>query len=242
MKKINDLIEKLFKVRIKKTFSEKNNGFTYKNVFPASSYSPWFDDDAFMSTYEIIKDYTLVDIYRCYEIFTLIKQIEYIDGDVVEVGTYRGGTSGIISSVLNGFKLSKDFYAIDTFEGVVKVNHNDPSYKGGEHKASINEFKELFKKLNINLPTILTGIYPDDFPEFNIEKVCFLHIDVDIYQSAKDIYESLEKKVVSGGIILFDDYGFKGTSGVAKFCNDIKYNNDYKFIHNLNGHAIFIKN
>ena len=123
-----------------------------------------------MSTYEIIKDYTLVDIYRCYEIFTLIKQIEYIDGDVVEVGTYRGGTSGIISSVLNGFKLSKDFYAIDTFEGVVKVNHNDPSYKGGEHKASINEFKELFKKLNINLPTILTGIYPDDFPDFNIEK------------------------------------------------------------------------
>lgn len=238
---INDLLEKIFKIRIKKIFHEVNNGFSYRNIFPSSSYNPWDDDKDFMKIYSVISEYTLVDMYRCYEIYNLVKQIESLDGDIVEVGTFKGGTSGIISSVISKFKKNKTFYAIDTFEGVVKVDENDPSYVGGEHKASIDDIKELHNKLKLDLPTILHGIYPDDFPDVTIDKVSFLHIDVDIYQSAKDIYLSLENFVESGGIILFDDYGFKGTSGVTKFCNEIKFNDNYKYIHNLNGHAIFIK-
>ena len=48
-------------------------------------------------------------------------------------------------------------------------------------------------------------------------------------------------KLVVGGIVIFDDYGTVKCSGIIKYVNDEKNKNDRLFIHNINGHAIFIK-
>ena len=41
---------------------------------------------------------------------------------------------------------------------------------------------------------------------------------------------------------MFDDYGFSGCEGVTKYVNELRESNrDLFFIHNLNGHAILIK-
>ena len=41
--------------------------------------------------------------------------------------------------------------------------------------------------------------------------------------------------------MVFDDYGFSGCEGVTKFVNELRVNSQLFFIHNLNGHAIFVK-
>ncbi len=72
-------------------------------------------------------------------------------------------------------------------------------------------------------------------------KFRFCHIDVDVYQSAKDVVEWLWPKLVLGGIIVFDDYGFQTCSGITRFVNEERSKRDRSIIHNLNGHAILIK-
>ncbi|MEC8805454.1 MAG: TylF/MycF/NovP-related O-methyltransferase, partial [Pseudomonadota bacterium] len=69
---------------------------------------------------------------------------------------------------------------------------------------------------------------------------------VDAYQSTKDIIEWCLPRMSQGGVIIFDDYGFRGCEGVTEYVNELmkidSINQNYHFIHNLNGHAILIRN
>lgn len=98
--------------------------------------------------------------------------------------------------------------------------------------------------MNIKNFRILVGIFPDEinFEKNLIEniKIKLCHIDVDTYASAKDILQYIWPKIVKGGAVFFDDYGFWGCEGITKLCNELKLE-DSIFIHNINGHAIFIK-
>ena len=136
------------------------------------------------------------------------------------------------------------FYLCDTFEGVVKTGKNDTYYRGREHADSSQEEVELFfkKVLKIKNYKILKGVFPDETGRL-IEKkqFKFCHIDVDTYQGAKDIYKWVWPKLVVGGIIIFDDYGFASTDGVMKMVNEERCKEDRVVIHNLNGHGIIIK-
>ena len=83
-------------------------------------------------------------------------------------------------------------------------------------------------------------IFPDEFKE-PINKISFIHCDVDVYNSCKDIIDYCLPYTSIGSIIVFDDYGFDGCEGVTSFCDEMRSNKEFHFIHNLNGHAIFIK-
>lgn len=70
----------------------------------------------------------------------------------------------------------------------------------------------------------------------------FVHIDVDAYQSAKDIFNYIWNSMEIGGIVIFDDYGFTTTRGVALMLDEIMNSiQDGIFAENINGHGIFIK-
>ena len=62
---------------VRKTrFSTLKQGYTQAQIIPYASYSPWLDDEAFLALFERVRECTMVDIYRCYELYTLAKQIE----------------------------------------------------------------------------------------------------------------------------------------------------------------------
>jgi O-methyltransferase len=48
-------------------------------------------------------------------------------------------------------------------------------------------------------------------------------------------------RLVAGGMIVYDDYGFRGCEGVTQFVNEQRSKPDRLIFHNLNGHAIAIK-
>ena len=47
-----------------------------------------------------------------------------------------------------------------------------------------------------------------------------MHIDLDIYKSIYQTLDVLYKKVIRGGIIVFDDYGFISCYGARLAVND----------------------
>jgi O-methyltransferase len=222
-----------------------NKGPDYEVVLPHATYSPWNLDKAFIAAYSQIKDATLVDKYRCFELWRLVEQCTKLEGGaLIEVGVWRGGTAALIATQAKDLGLRDKVYAFDTFSGVVKAGAEDPHYVGGEHAdTSRRSVEELFyETLKLNNIEILAGIFPEETGR-KVENLTFrfCHIDVDVYQSAKDVTEWIWDRLVSGGMIVYDDYGWDTTPGIAHYVNAQLPLKDRIVLHNLNGHAIMIK-
>ena len=69
------------------------------------------------------------------------------------------------------------------------------------------------------------------------------HIDVNTYYDTKKIFNFLKKKIIKGGIVIFDDFGIWGVDGIKKFIYEIesKYSKNFYFIKNYMGQCILIK-
>ncbi len=216
----------------------------YANISPGATYSPWFEDQEFLKKYDKVKCDTLVDIYRCYELWMLVKQYGLVDGNMLEVGVYKGGTAGIICSAAQLCNKNIIVYLADTFSGVVKAGVNDSIYRGGEHgDTDVEHVEHLLKdELYLQNYRILKGTFPEETHSLvDSKSISFCHIDVDVYDSAKDITEWLWDKLVVGGMIVYDDYGWELCDGVTKYLNEQKTKADRRLIYNLNGHGILIK-
>lgn len=225
-----------------KSVSQFGPGSNYSVVEPLATYSPWQQDADFQKAYQQIKAHTLVDILRCYEIWQLADESRKLPaGDFLEVGTWRGGTGALIA--LQAAKQTGcETFLCDTFEGVVKTGPEDPIYVGGEHAdTSPAIVQDLLDGLGAKAH-ILRGMFPEETGEqVSGRQFRFCHIDVDVYQGAKDISNWVWPCMVPGGIVVYDDYGFLATGGVKEWVNEERAFPDRIVLHNLNGHAIVIK-
>lgn len=212
-------------------------------VIPHATYSPWKGMPAFRKAYDAVKTHTLVDIYRCYDLWCLIGQVAGLRGAVLEVGVWRGGTGCLLGLAMKEAKVDSKLYLADTFTGVVKAGKADNSYKGGEHAdTTLETVKSLLAVNQVENYSILQGIFPEQTAaQIYADQIRFCHIDVDVYQSAKDVFDWVWPRLTAGGMVVFDDYGFAGCGGVTTFANEQAYRDDLVFVHNLNGHALLVK-
>lgn len=230
--------------RAKVNLEVKN--FRYEVVTPFATYAPWLNDSAFQACYQQMKENTLVDLYRCYELWELTQQVHQLDSSAgfLEVGVWKGGTAAIMAKKLSLLKANVPLYLADTFTGIVKASEKDQFYNGGEHAdTSIETVQTLMQSIGYGHYKILTGIFPNDTASTidAAEKFGLCHIDVDVYESAKDIVNWIWDRLIIGGMIVFDDYGFHTTTGVTEYVNEQKTRTDCIILHNLNGHAVMVK-
>lgn len=162
-----------------------------------------------------ITENTLVDYPRLESIKFWLNVANHLEGSNAEVGVYKGGTAYLIAQQSPNKKL----YLFDTFEGMPGVMPEiDKHHKGDFKDTSIREVYELLKEFyNFSL-------HPGIFPETsNVvptnELFSFVHLDCDIYDSVKQSLEFFRPKMVSGGIILIDDYNEPNCPG-AKLAVD----------------------
>jgi O-methyltransferase len=223
--------------------SNNQENISHQCVVPVATYSPWNDHTMFRDTYDQIKANTLVDMYRCFELWNLVERHRHVQGDILEVGVWRGGTGCLLAKAAQLYSEGSRIHLADTFKGVVKASVKDTTYKGGEHAdTTIGTVRALAGALGLTNIELMEGVFPDEVnfdASGNISlKLC--HIDVDTYASAKDIFDYVWRRMVRGGVVVFDDYGFWGCEGVTELCNSID-RPDATFIHNLNGHAVVVK-
>ncbi len=192
-----------------------------------------------------ISGFTLVDKYRCFELWKLIEQVSKLEeGSIIEIGVWRGGTGALIAKKAKNCGIEDRVFLCDTFTGVVKAGAKDSVYKGGEHADTSRQVVEelISTRMNLGNVEILEGIFPDQTGHLVEDlRFRFCHIDVDVYESAKDIVNWIWDKMVPGGMIVYDDYGFYGCDGITKHVEEQTVRKDSIVIHNLNGHAIIIK-
>jgi len=221
-----------------------SSGGTYESILPLATYAPWNASAEFRAVWTAVRNNTLVDIFRCWELWQLVGQTTKLSGSFIEVGVWRGGTGALIASAAKANGTATPLYLCDTFHGVVKAGVHDSAYKGGEHaNTSIPTVKALMQSLGLTNYRILEGIFPDAtahlIPDNERFRLC--HIDVDVYESARDIVDWVWNRIVPGGLVVFDDYGFEVCPGITRLVNEQVGMSDRLVFHNLNGHAIVIK-
>lgn len=219
------------------------NANIYRSVFPKANYAPWVQDEDFQKIYSSTRGYTLVDIYRLWELWCLVGETRHLPGILLEIGVWRGGSAAVMAARLlkeGGASL----YLCDTFCGVVKAGPLDSYYHGGEHADTSPEVvRQLLEK---NVPNarveILKGVFPEETgAQIADQTFRLVHVDVDVYQSAKDILNFVWPRMPSGGVVVYDDYGFSQCTGIAAHVNEQRGMADRLVLHNLNGHAVVIK-
>jgi hypothetical protein len=166
---------------------------------------------SFLDIYKKIEHATMLDFDRAYILFQAAQATRFPDGSSAECGVYRGGSSSLIASVYPGRK----HYALDTFEGFPDVIAGiDMHKKGGFSDTSLSDVKKLFS----GYPNVvmMKGTFSESFEAIQQEAFSFVHVDADLYTSTLECCEFFYKKMVPGGIMLFDDYLVPDTPGVKK--------------------------
>ena len=165
----------------------------------------WNKNEEFKRISRHVHNVSLLDIDKKYPLYCACKNVLELDGDVIEVGVYKGGSAYVISSVLG------KTYCYDTFEGLpIRDKVGGSGIPAGHFKSNVEDVRDFLSGVDVEL---VKGVFPDSSLEH--DKIKFLHLDVDIYKYTLQSLEHLYDKMVSGGIIIVDDYCWKDTPGVT---------------------------
>lgn len=133
-------------------------------------------------------------------------------GDFVECGTNTGIMSLAICHYIDFNATGKSFYLFDTYQGIPE----DQISPAEDHALDMNRaYRDCFATAVQNFSPfpraiLVRGKVPDTLSSQSIEKVCYLMLDMNIAFPERAALDHFWDKIVPGGIVLFDDYGWLG--------------------------------
>lgn len=126
-----------------------------------------------------------------------------LEGDLAELGVYRGGSARVIAGACSG----KTLHLFDTFRGLPYSEDADKDPLGlvteGRFACSVDEVRERLAGCDVR---IYPGRFSTSAMAYEHLRFCFVHVDCDLYWSALDAIEWFWPRVVPGGVMFFDDY------------------------------------
>ena len=177
--------------------------------------------------------------YEAFMIHSIVKTQVSFEGDMAEVGVYQGGSAKLICEA----KKEKSLYLFDTFTGLPKLSEDDTHF-GEKHwyenqfsDTSVESIEKLLGKYdNVH---VIKGEFPKSGKSISDKRFCFVHLDVDLYNSTINSLRFFFPKMIPGGIILIHDYH---SDGIQKAFKEFKNENDVQLIELTGSQAIIIKN
>lgn len=144
-----------------------------------------------------------------------------VEGDICEFGVAQGATSKLIASEIMPLA-NRKFWLFDSFEGLPAPTKEDTLIHDIFNLGSMDKYKgtmaspetEVLSKLaSIGFPTerikIKKGWVKDTIASGEIpERVAFAYVDFDFYEPIRDALAFLDARMLPGGRIVVDDYGF----------------------------------
>jgi O-methyltransferase len=190
--------------------------------FPAD-----YDDEA-KDVIRAVKPYTMTSPERLNAFVLATRHIvrHNIPGDIVECGVWRGGSmQACARTLLSLGETERDLYLFDTYEGMTPPTAEDLRRDGrpaqelldaqGKDRpiwavASLEDVQAGFEQVPYPKDRVhyVQGKVEDTVPGQAPEQISILRLDTDWYASTKHELTHLYGRLVSGGVLLIDDYGY----------------------------------
>ncbi len=185
-------------------------------------------DDGAKEIIRAVKPYSMTSPERLNAFILATRHVvkHDIPGAIVECGVWRGGSMQACAKTLlaEGVK-DRELYLFDTFEGMTPPTEEDKRLDGksaaqllevyGKDRpiwavASLDDVKSGFEKVPYPAERLhyVQGKVEDTVPEQAPEQISILRLDTDWYASTKHELKHLYSRLVSGGVLLIDDYGY----------------------------------
>ena len=189
---------------------------SYTDSFNPSSwiFSPWLGYGNFKQVLDRAAGHTECSADRIWILSQAAKQCLHVDGDFFECGVYRGGTARVLADLVAS-ALGKKLRLFDTFAGMPETDQKKDTHRKGDFSTTSLEAVRQYVD-NDAIVAYHPGLIPQTFIGLENAKIAFAHIDVDIYSSVTACCEFIFPRLSQGGILVFDDYGFKTCAGARK--------------------------
>jgi O-methyltransferase len=136
--------------------------------------------------------------------------------NAVECGVYTGSSLIACASMAHEAKIPFQMYGLDTFAGLPPVSEKDREFAPAGARylgsrlftdtslASVQE-KVVAAQLE-QAVELRQGLFSDTLPLLPERRYHFVNIDCDLYEPHIECLEYFYPRMVSGGILFFDDY------------------------------------
>lgn len=221
-----ETIKKLFEKAIENPYMYKLYTFRFKK--PQKMRLFYKTEDLNFEYYDKIKNLGHREfehqIGRLTNFKNIVRDCASLEGDFVEFGCWRGFSLLWTAYFMERNAIfGKNLIGLDGFIG---LPYSDGGFRKGkfsntsrkECRDNLLKSDELYDEIK---KRVFVGkfLYEEKeailnyFKRLRVEKLCFIHIDCDISQSAKQIFEILVEGdlIADRAFILFDDYGIEET-------------------------------
>ena len=145
-----------------------------------------------------------------------------LEGDILEFGVAKGGTTCLMAEKLSSTGRMKTIHAFDSFHGFDETEFEsalasgDVTDPGQRHVFSTKEYSLQYVEAKLrafglqSFVRLYPGLFQTTLQPFldanRGSRICFSLIDCDLATSVRFCAETIYESVVPGGVILFDDY------------------------------------
>lgn len=172
-------------------------------------------------------NYSMTNPVRMKHLHRAVYEVKDIEGDLVEIGVCRGGSSMCmaLSSLRNSSNL-RDIRLLDTYAGMTipcdldyKPNRKGPlsvllKWRENQTESHNNWCYGSLDEVKINMartkyPEQYIHYYKSDITKYEgfiPEKIALLRIDVDFYHATLAALQKFYPRLQTGGILIMDDY------------------------------------
>lgn len=164
-------------------------------------------------------------------------QLQY-NGCFVECGVGAGAQLAAMQLAIGGGPTKQQIWAFDSFEGIPLAGIYDEQQPGigkpqhdtaapiqerlvssGITSHSVENVKENLIKLGLPIDNIhfIKGWFQGTLPVTAVPPISLLRLDGDLYESTLVCLQYLFPKVISGGVVIIDDYALSGCRKAVKY-------------------------
>lgn len=167
-------------------------------------------DSLFQAAIAASEGLSILDRHRRTNLFLLTRFFlsRLKSQNIVEFGSYRGGSALFLSFLLKELHPGARIYSLDTFEGMPATDKSIDAHSAGDFKdADIDNFRRARDRWGLDNLEIIPGLFEDTFPKLaagGIE-IGLAHIDCDIYSAVKYSIAACWPHMVAGGYVILDD-------------------------------------
>lgn len=171
--------------------------------------------------------FTMTRVEKRYALYLATRYVteHAVPGAVVECGVWRGGSMHVVARTLLALgNTSRDLYLFDTFKGMTPPTDRDVTFGGTpvvellESRpqtahiwavASLEDVRAGFATIPYPADRIhyVKGPVESTLPAQAPDRIAILRLDTDWYESTRHELLSLYDRLVSGGVLIIDDYG-----------------------------------
>lgn len=150
--------------------------------------------------------------WRIHVLCWAASQVRHLNGDFVDCGVNTGIFARAIIDYIDFGGTGKTYYLMDTFEGLDKRYSTPEEWNramNGVYMANGNDmYKRVQQTFEGHNVKIIKGPIPETLGLVDTESVAYLSIDMNCVQPEVDALNFFWDKLLPGGIILLDDYGY----------------------------------